>query len=76
MLCDLSVTSALRSDFTHDGSYGNRGFGRASLFGARQYNRYASVTNKQTKNSTIAKVTHVPSQLMYAPLSQCYLLFL
>ena len=28
VLCDLSVISALRSDFTHDGSYGNRGLAK------------------------------------------------
>ena len=37
VLCDLSVISALRTDFTHDGSYGNRGVGKASTLGARPH---------------------------------------
>ena len=36
VLCDLSVISALRSDFTHDGSCGNSDYDLAPSLGARQ----------------------------------------
>ena len=74
-LCDLSVISALRSDFTHDGSYGNRGVGKASTLGARPHSQWVtSVTiqynlNHEKINNSDLLTTHITTQHVISLLS-------